>query len=331
MKIAIVTSSTEVVGGVETFNRDINNLLSNAGHDVTLIGRESLPFESQEPEKDIGLFFNDQNRSERYDIVLCNGEYGYAVEHPHAINIFHGCYWRYAKTFEGIVSDELTEQRLRKAEMQRISAQNKLVVAVSTAEKERILECYGINVDRVIPHSVNTTIFYPQDLQISDHVLALSRGRYYEKGFDILELLAEAGVKLRLFSDRIISSPNVESNGFIDNSLLGLEYNLARAFISPSRFEGGGLTILEAMACGCPVVTTPTGYGLDLKSAIPEFVVGNPGNVEEYFTKIAHVVENRRVYSQAAQDYFWENHSPEGFRQNWLDIVDEVAQTSKIK
>ena len=37
-------------------------------------------------------------------------------------------------------------------------------------------------------------------------------------------------------------------------------YNLADLFVFPSIYEGFGLPILEAMACGCPVITSTTGY-----------------------------------------------------------------------
>ena len=36
-------------------------------------------------------------------------------------------------------------------------------------------------------------------------------------------------------------------------------YSGAQAFIYPSLYEGFGLPILEAMACGCPVVTSNLG------------------------------------------------------------------------
>ncbi|MDY7012620.1 MAG: glycosyltransferase family 4 protein [Cyanobacteriota bacterium] len=40
----------------------------------------------------------------------------------------------------------------------------------------------------------------------------------------------------------------------------------AKIFFFPSQYEGFGMAVAEAMACGCAVVTTPTGFGADLKS-----------------------------------------------------------------
>ena len=53
-------------------------------------------------------------------------------------------------------------------------------------------------------------------------------------------------------ADRIVevSNPN--------NQLLEALYNSATAFLFPSRFEGFGWPIIEAQACGCPVLTSST-------------------------------------------------------------------------
>lgn len=57
--------------------------------------------------------------------------------------------------------------------------------------------------------------------------------------------------------------------GFVPNDDLSLLYNGASAFVFPSLYEGFGLPVLEAMACGTPVVA----YN---RSSVPE-VVGEAG------------------------------------------------------
>jgi len=47
--------------------------------------------------------------------------------------------------------------------------------------------------------------------------------------------------------------------GFVSTGDLVIIYNLASAYCQPSLDEGFGLPVLEAMACGCPVVTAKAG------------------------------------------------------------------------
>lgn len=44
--------------------------------------------------------------------------------------------------------------------------------------------------------------------------------------------------------------------GFVDDADIALWYNAAEVFLYPSVYEGFGLPVLEAMACGTPVITT---------------------------------------------------------------------------
>jgi len=39
----------------------------------------------------------------------------------------------------------------------------------------------------------------------------------------------------------------------------------AKVFFFPSQYEGFGIALAEAMACSCAAVTTPTGFGAELK------------------------------------------------------------------
>lgn len=57
--------------------------------------------------------------------------------------------------------------------------------------------------------------------------------------------------------------PDVTYLGYIPDEDLARIYNLSSVFVFPSFYEGFGLPPLEAMACGCPVITSNT-------SSLPE-------------------------------------------------------------
>lgn len=61
----------------------------------------------------------------------------------------------------------------------------------------------------------------------------------------------------------------VSFTGYVSDQELATLYSGARAFVYPSFYEGFGLPVLEAMACGCPVITSTL-------SSLPE-VAGNAG------------------------------------------------------
>ena len=70
-------------------------------------------------------------------------------------------------------------------------------------------------------------------------------------------------------------------------------YSQADIFIFPSLEEGWGLTPLEAMACGCIVVGTRTGFVLDLGKHEENMMISEPGDVEGMVGNIERLIKNK--------------------------------------
>jgi alpha-1,3-rhamnosyl/mannosyltransferase len=102
--------------------------------------------------------------------------------------------------------------------------------------------------------------------------------------------------------------------GYVPDFVLANLYANAKALIYPSKFEGFGLPPLEAMALGCPVITTKC-------TAIPE-ICGDavyyidPENEEAFQSSLIDVEKNLELRDKLARDgleqakkFTWDNAS----------------------
>lgn len=64
---------------------------------------------------------------------------------------------------------------------------------------------------------------------------------------------------LSLVQELSKNNKNIIKIGFVEDKDLVYLYNIAVIFVMPSAYEGFGLPILEAMACGCPTITSDEG------------------------------------------------------------------------
>lgn len=81
--------------------------------------------------------------------------------------------------------------------------------------------------------------------------------------------------------------------GFVPDEDLPSLYNLADVFVFPSLYEGFGLPVLEAMACGCPVITSKTGCTREVTSDAALLV--NPYNPIDIAGKIESLINNKEL------------------------------------
>ncbi|HEV2339142.1 MAG TPA: glycosyltransferase family 1 protein [Patescibacteria group bacterium] len=65
---------------------------------------------------------------------------------------------------------------------------------------------------------------------------------------------------------------NIYRLGFVENDELVQLYNCATVFAMPSLYEGFGLGVIEAMSCGCPVITSKEGSLPEVAGDAAEFV-----------------------------------------------------------
>jgi glycosyltransferase involved in cell wall biosynthesis len=81
--------------------------------------------------------------------------------------------------------------------------------------------------------------------------------------------------------------------GFVPDEEVPAFYNLADLFMLPSLYEGFGIPVLEAMACGCPVITTQTGCSPEVAGDAALLV--DPYNPEAIADAIGRVLSDERL------------------------------------
>jgi len=124
---------------------------------------------------------------------------------------------------------------------------------------------------------------------------------------------------------RLLSNLPVYRIGFVADDELPALYAGAVAFVYPSFYEGFGIPVLEAMACGCPVVCSDV-------SSLPEVtgeaaMMVDPNNEAELASAISEIAANpglRKQLTEAgikqARKFSWEKSA-----KLLSEVIDEVA------
>jgi glycosyltransferase involved in cell wall biosynthesis len=172
----------------------------------------------------------------------------------------------------------------------RVSRTLPRIIAVSKSAKKDIGRDFNIPANKfsIVPNGINTDLFYPIDdiEREKNRIIVTNSADTPLKG---LFFLFQAVAELNKFQDvsvTVVGEPKKDGNlvklirrlgighcihftGRISNGEFVRQYARATAAVVPSVYEGFGLPVGEAMACGVPVISTTGG-------ALPE-VVGDAG------------------------------------------------------
>ena len=107
--------------------------------------------------------------------------------------------------------------------------------------------------------------------------------------------------------------------GFTPDEIVADMYNVAEAFVYPSFYEGFGLPILEAQACGCPVITSNI-------SSMPEVagrgaLLVDPYNVEDISNAISNI-----VFDKISRNSLIEKGLNNSTKFSWEECANRTSQ-----
>lgn len=196
------------------------------------------------------------------------------------------------------------------------------VIAVSQSTKNDLLD-YGFKDEQVtVIYEAADSIFRPTDptaVKLKYNltkpyllcVATLEPRKNLKNLLKAFSLLKLSNLELVLvgkfgWGESLPKLDKVKTLGFVPDADLAGLYSGAKVFVYPSLYEGFGLPVLEALSCGCPVITSTT-------SSLPEIggdaaVYVDPHNVTEIKQAIT-AISKLNLSSQSlaqAKKFSWE-------------------------
>lgn len=156
------------------------------------------------------------------------------------------------------------------------------------------------------------------------------------KGPDILEGTIK-GLKYKYKNLKIYSFGAFEKPEFLNENDIYIQnaspsqvselYNSSSVFLSTSREEGFGLTGLEAMACGCALVTTKTNGAMEYAN-VSNSILCNNGKIDELIAGVCTLFSNKELRINIAQNGYESatKFNKEVSNLNFIKAIDSILE-----
>jgi glycosyltransferase involved in cell wall biosynthesis len=217
-------------------------------------------------------------------------------------------------------------RRYSRLAVPRVARAARLVIAVSEFTRRELLELLAVPEERirVIPNAVGAP-FGPEGPEAEgDYVLAVGTLEPRKNLASAQQAARRLGVELRVVGEK--GWGGVDVDGWVgrptDEELAEL-YRGARCLVYPSLYEGFGLPVLEAMACGTPVVTSAGGATEEIAGGAAVLV--DPLDVASIARGLEQAVSRRNDLAarglERARGFTWERVAAE----TWA-VYEEAAE-----
>ena len=225
------------------------------------------------------------------------------------------------------------------------------VVTVSHALQGKILEISPDCTGRMetIPNMVDTTFFVPGQprgtepfvflcLASLDHLkgldtLLLALGKLKRKNTGSVRLIigGEGPMKeeLKGLTRKLSLEADVRFTGQLDREAVRQHLQSVHAFVLPSRYEAFGVVLIEAMACGLPVIASQAGGAPEIVRDDNGMLVP-PDDPESLASAMDSLVRNpERYHAEAIRSYAERNFGRYVVAGAYLKIYQKIINTRK--
>jgi glycosyltransferase involved in cell wall biosynthesis len=302
-KAAIITAFDPFLfhGGIETYTLQLKSFLNSKGIDVTIYHTGLLDTKKAPDAPDLGNPFLKKifqlgrmlkNEDKKFDFIIANSFYGMGYFPPSikTFTIYHSVYGGFTERYKDVYSDDPYSyfKWLCEEMGEYVSGYGRIRIAVSDSVKKELESVYGFDDVKIVSHGIDTSVFKQsgedrerlrQELGIPQDAFAgiFVGGWEAEKRNDIMSYIISLHpdiywllILARRGQDcNVRERPNVIVKEEIHHNDMPLMYSLADFMLFPSAYEGFGLAIIEAMACGLPVITTNVGVAKSIYKEHP--------------------------------------------------------------
>lgn len=189
-------------------------------------------------------------------------------------------------------------------------------------EKRRIKADLGLREDKKYILQVHRFSDYRKTDFYIPYIMEFARDRD-----DIVLLIIGSGAEEELVRKAIEESGlhNIEMIGSKPNAVIQDYYKACDVFINPSNSEGFPRVVIEAMACGKPIVATAAGGTRDIFTDVQQPYVVNVEDRELFRTRLEEMIDNKELQKTcgASNRERVQKYSTENVAKMYIDMIWE--------
>ena len=324
MKINIILPEFGLSGGVTVALR-YARALAELGHDVICYGKK-LPYCSPKSIKDVAHAAH--RLVSNYDVDIAQERCGkFKFEVPFFINdrtirdadVVIATAWCTAfdvaklsaskgKKYYFIQGHEIWDNKEKGIQSYKLPLKH---IAVAKWIDDILVNNYGCVPATIVHNGVDLSIFKPDFSKREENITISMMYHLLEKkgipdGIQVLEAVHQKYpyVKMIMFGKAEFQDKPDYVHYYRDPNpeLLVSIYQQSDIFLFPAREEGWGLTIIEAMACGCAVAGTNAGALLEIGADGENALISEPGNTEHLRLNVERMIQDKKLRSNIGEN-----------------------------